>query len=68
MIGYLDEGIRLIFLVLDKMDEYITTFKDKSNKLVSRFIDDDKLLDKHETIWTKIAYLRNVDQFIIRDV
>ena len=44
-----------------KMSEYIKTSqngerdedKNKNNKLMSFHIDDDKLLEKYETIWTK---------------
>ena len=34
--------------------------KDKNNKLMSFYIDDDKLLVKYKTIWTKIEDSLNV--------
>ena len=43
------------------------TFKDKggdmnkNNKLMSLHIDDDKLLEKHKTIWTKIEDLKDIE-------
>ena len=58
MIGYLDNAIRPLVLVLLKMNEYVTTFKvkdggkDKNNKLMSFRIGDEKLLEKYKTIWT----------------
>ena len=58
MIGYLDNAIRPLVLVLLKMSEYVTTFKvkdggkDKNNKLMSFRIGDEKLLEKYKTIWT----------------
>ena len=48
------------------MSEYVKTFKvkdgdkDKSNKLMSFRIDDQKLLKKYEAIWTKIEDLKNI--------
>ena len=45
---------------------YFLTFKlgngdkDKGNKLMSLCIDDDNLLEKHKTIWTKIEGLQNI--------
>ena len=43
---------------LPKMSGYVKTFKVKDkgkyNKLMSLCIDDDELLEKYETIWTKI--------------
>ena len=56
LIGYLDEVIRPLYLILPKMSGYVKTFKDKggdknkNNKLMSLRIDDDKLLEKCETI------------------
>ena len=50
LIGYLDEVIRPLVLILPKMSGYVKTFKDKdvdknqNNKLISLCIDDDKLL------------------------
>ena len=45
MIGYLDNDIRPLDLILPKMSWYVKTFKDKgegnNNKLMSLRIDDD---------------------------
>ena len=55
MIEYLDE-----VLILPKISRFVKTFKDKgggknkNNKFISLSIDDNKLLEKHKTIWTKI--------------
>ena len=49
------------------MSGYVKTFKDKSgdkgknSKLMSLHIDDDKLLGKYKTIWTKIEDLKNIE-------
>ena len=46
------------------MRGYVKTFKDKdvhkdkSNKLISFSIDDEKLLQKYKAIWTKIEELK----------
>ena len=42
------------------MRGYVKNFKDKSNKLMSLYIDDDKLLEKHKPIWTTIGDLKNI--------
>ena len=45
---------------MPKMNGYVKTFKveegdiDKGNKLMSYCIDDEKLFEKYEAIWTKI--------------
>ena len=67
MIRYLDKVIRPLALVLPKISEYVKTFKvrdgdkNKSNKLMSFRIDDEKLLEKFKTIWTKIGHLWNIE-------
>ena len=67
LIEYLDEVIQPLVLVMPKMSGYHKTFKDegghknKNDKLMSLRIDDDKLLNKHKTIWTKIEDLQNID-------
>ena len=33
----------------------------KNNKLISLRIDDDKLLEKYKTIWTKTEDLKNIE-------
>ena len=46
---------------------YVKTFnvkdrdKDKNNKVMSFCINDEKLLEKYETIWTKIDDLNNIE-------
>ena len=53
-------------MILPKMRGYVKTFKvkdedkDKNNKLKSLHIDDDKPLEKHGAIWTKIEGLLNI--------
>ena len=60
LIGYLDEVIRPLVLILPKMNGHVKIFKDKgkdtnkNNKLISFHIDGNKLLEIYETIWTKI--------------
>ena len=60
LIGYLGEAIKPYVLILPKIHGYVETFKDKgedknkSNKLMPLRIDDEKLLEKHKTIWTSI--------------
>ena len=54
LIGYLDDVIGPFVLILLKMIRYVKNFKDQNNKLMSLRIDDDKLLEKHKTICTKI--------------
>ena len=67
MIGYLDEVIRPLALILTKMSRYVKTSKDKSgdknkyNKLMSLPIGDDKLLEKYKAIWTKIKDLEQLN-------
>ena len=34
--------------------------REKKTKLMSFRIDDDKLLEKYKTVWTKIKYLQNI--------
>ena len=45
------------------MSGYVETFKveDRINKLLSFRIDDEKLLEKYEAIWTKIEDLRTLN-------
>ena len=59
MIGYLGIVIRQLVLILPKTSGYVKTFKvkDKKNKLMS-FRNDEKLLEKYKTIWTKIEDLK----------
>ena len=52
---------------MSKMSEYVKTFKvkegdkDKNNKLMSFYIDEEKLLEKCEDLWTKIEDLKNIE-------
>ena len=49
------------------MSGYVKTFKvkdgdkDKSNMLMSFRTDDEKLLEKYKTTWTKIEDLKNIE-------
>ena len=49
------------------MSKYVKNFidkggdKNKNNKLMSLCIDDDKLLEKYETIWVKIEDFKNIE-------
>ena len=66
LIGYSDKAIRPLVLITPKMSGYFKTFKvkdgdkDKSNKLISFSLDDEKLLDTYTAIWTKIEGLKNI--------
>ena len=63
MFEYLDEDIKPLVLILPKMSGYVETFKveDRINKLLSFRIDDEKLLEKYEAIWTKIEDLKTLN-------
>ena len=63
MIKYLDEDIKPLVLILPKMSGYVETFKveDRINKLLSFRIDDEKLLEKYEAIWTKNEDLKTLN-------
>ena len=63
MIDYLDEDIKPLVLILPKMSGYVETFKveDRVNKLLSFRIDDEKLLEKYEAIWTKTEDLKTLN-------
>ena len=56
LIGCVDKSIRPLVLIMPKMSGDVKIFKveDKSNKLISFRIDDEKLLENYEAIWTKI--------------
>ena len=66
MIGYLGKAIRALVLIMPEMNGYVKTIKvkdgdkDKNNTLISFRIDDEKLLEKYEAIWTKIEDLKNI--------
>ena len=65
LMGYLDQVIRPLVLILPKMSEHVKIFKDegedknRKNKLLSLRIDGDNLLQKYKTIWTKIGDSKN---------
>ena len=63
-IGYLDKVIKSLVLILPKMSGYVKTFKDangnKDNTFISFCIDDENLLEKYKTSWTKIENLKNL--------
>ena len=65
--GYLDKVIRPLVLILPKMRGYVKIFKDKDSdkyknkKMMSFRIDDEKLLERYKTIWTKIEDLKNIE-------
>ena len=61
MTGYLDDVIRSLVLTLTKINGYIKTFKDNDIKLMYLLIDNDKLLEKYKTIWTKIKDLKSIE-------
>ena len=63
LIGYLDKDIRPLVLVIPKMTGYVKTFKVeyKNSKLMSFHIDDEKLLEKYKTNWTKIEDLKDIE-------
>ena len=67
LIGYLDKAIRPLVLIMPKIYGYLKAFKvkdedkDKNNKLMSFHMDEDKLLEKYKSIWTKIEDLSNIE-------
>ena len=78
LIGYLDDVIMLLVLILPKMSGYVNAFKDryefkkKNNDLMSLHIDDNKLSEKCKTIWTMTEDLKKLNwmlcQFIMIDI
>ena len=62
LIGYSDNTIRPLVLIMPKMSGYVKTLKieDKCSKLMSFRIDDEKLLEKYKAIWTKFEDLKNI--------
>ena len=67
-----DKAIRPLVLIMSKMSGYVKTFKvkdgdtDKNNKWMFFFIDDEKLLEKYKTIWTKIEDLKSIELIAFR--
>ena len=70
MIGYLDQAIRLLVLIMPKTNGYVNTFKvkdrdkDKNNKLMYFRIDDKRLLEKYKAILTKIEDLKTLNEML----
>ena len=67
LIGYLDDIIRPLVLIFPKMSGYVKTFKVKdgdkvkNNKLLMSFsIDEEKPLEKYNTIWSNGKGLQNI--------
>ena len=58
LIGYLDEVIRPLVLILLNTSGFVKIFKNKSNKLMPLRIDNGNLLEKYKTIWTNIEDLK----------
>ena len=56
---------------MPKISRYVTIIKVKyrdnykNNKLTSFCIDDEKLLEKFEAIWTKIKALKNIELYVL---
>ena len=48
LVGYSEDAIRPLVLIMPRMSGYVKTFK--KNQLMSHRIDDDKLLGKYKTI------------------
>ena len=76
LITYLDEGIKLLVLILPKITWYIKTFKikdgdkGKNKKLMSFRIYDDKLLQKHKKYFltnVELTALPKRDDWYIKD-
>ena len=42
------------------MSDYFEIFKHKNNKLMSFCIDNDKLLERCKTVWTRIKNLKDI--------
>ena len=70
LIGYLDQAIRLLVLIMPKTNGYVNTFKvkdrdkDKNNKLMYFRIDDKRLLEKYKAILTKIEDLKTLNEML----
>lgn len=54
-----DDTLRLLILIMPKMNVYVKTF-DKDNKLKPFCTDDDNLLKKYKSITRKIRELKGV--------
>ena len=62
LIGYSDKFIRPLVLIMPKMSGYVKIFKveGKISKLKSFRIDDEVLLEKYKSIWTRIEDLKYI--------
>ena len=58
-----NKAIRPLLLIMPKMNDCVNKFKveDKNNRLMSFHTDDEKLLEKYDSIWTKIEDLKNIE-------
>ena len=64
LIGFLGKVVRPLVLILLKMSGYVKVKdgdKNKNNKLMSFRINDEKLLGKYKTIWTKVEDLKLIN-------
>ena len=63
LIGDLYKDIRPLVLIMPKKSGYVITFKaeDKLNKVISFITEDERLLEKHKGISTKIENLKNIE-------
>ena len=67
LIEYFDKDIKPLVLIMLEMSGYVETFKvkdghrNKNNKLMSFRIDNEKVLEKYKTIWTKVEDLKNIE-------
>ena len=67
----LDKAIRPVVLIMSKMSWHVTTFKvkegdkDKSNKLMSFRIENEKILGKYKAFWSKIENFKNIELITI---
>ena len=56
---------------MPKMSRHVKTFKvkqideDKNNIFMTFRTEDEKLLEKYKTIWTKIEELKNIDLYVL---
>ena len=60
MIGYFDEDIRPLILILPKISGYVKKFE-VINKFMSFRINDETLSEKYKSISTKIEGLKNIE-------
>ena len=69
LIGYFDEFIRLLVLMLPKMSGYVTTFKNgdrdkdnnKNNELMFFHINNEKLLESVKTFGLRLKNSKNIE-------